>query len=673
MANGQMRGNESSTFSSHGSGELNYSRCTELMVSNQSTRMTLPTKLLQLVEGYPFGDSSGSTDFLSSPPPSSFYRHALHITLTSTAGITDRGSPTEILKKAAGADTGNEDALPMWKGLVTDNGQSIDALVEDSASGLDPSSPIYAADNGLGLSHTNSSGDIAKGSIGRPLSLDALSPSQGPRQRSLPHADAQIVQLGPPISTLQLHPTRTDSWDAFKNSGFGPTLSDELELSPRVDVVTPLQESHSVGGETDADYAAARRLAENGQAYTIDREEVVDIDDLFLPFVHDGQRDPAVTSRWPSFALVRLRAPIPRESGDLEWLLVTTEHRDPPIFLESPPLTLERSSSPTDSAINKSLGFFRRSSSFGGKTSSRRSLFNPSRNARKASASSFALSTLSENGFPTRAKSAESLPSAPLPIKPAATNTSKSQENERGSRATTSQAVPAAIAPGSVKDTAPSEWRYRTEGGAHLIFTYAGSSPSLSGRVLRIRKPTSPMDAHEAAGILWKEKLLPKLISSSLLLGSKAVDLDTEWVKTLLGEAEKARPESRRQGAKSLNDAVTGPVKASIMDDTTAVGNSDTETILSIEIKVRRSVLHTFGAQDLFLSPNGASCPKQNSSLLPRQSRSNRRFPDMSFIVITRMSLLRMLIIRKTCSRERKRGSRRLLKTYGEYGRLQTG
>jgi hypothetical protein len=34
--------------------------------------------------------------------------------------------------------------------------------------------------------------------------------------------------------------------------------------------------------------------------------------------------------------------------------------------------------------------------------------------------------------------------------------------------------------------------------------------------VLRIRKPTSPMDAHEAAGILWKEKLLPKLISSSL-------------------------------------------------------------------------------------------------------------------------------------------------------------
>ncbi|KAK1925792.1 inositol-pentakisphosphate 2-kinase, partial [Papiliotrema laurentii] len=133
--------------------------------------------------------------------------------------------------------------------------------------------------------------------------------------------------------------------------------------------------------------------------------------------------------------------------------------------------------------------------------------------------------------------------------------------------------------------TAPSDWRYRTEGGAHLIFTYAGSSPSFSGRVLRIRKPTSPMDAHEAAGILWKEKLLPKLISSSLLLGSKAVDLDTEWVKTLLGEAEGARPRSRRQGAGSLSDAITGPVKASIMDDTTAVGNSDTETILSIEIK----------------------------------------------------------------------------------------
>ena len=51
----------------------------------------------------------------------------------------------------------------------------------------------------------------------------------------------------------------------------------------------------------------------------------------------------------------------------------------------------------------------------------------------------------------------------------------------------------------SVTDTSPQDWKYISEGGATIVFSYTGDNPLFNGTVLRLRKTADPQsDATQA-------------------------------------------------------------------------------------------------------------------------------------------------------------------------------
>lgn len=114
------------------------------------------------------------------------------------------------------------------------------------------------------------------------------------------------------------------------------------------------------------------------------------------------------------------------------------------------------------------------------------------------------------------------------------------------------------MTPTSITETKPEDWRYVSEGGATIVFSYRGPhNVQFSDHVLRLRKiargslgnallntnteqPDDPM-------IAFQENIISKLVPSDFLPSLAVVLLDEEWLRLLVDLHDSDRPAERRQ------------------------------------------------------------------------------------------------------------------------------
>jgi hypothetical protein len=332
---------------------------------------------MELVEDYPFGESTLSTDHLPLPPPSSFPRHTLHVHLENETKFSQL-VPRNLLVAALQASL--KSSTPLLAKLQShaigqdDDDLDIDHVIQ------------YESQAFLKRSSNNSSSDVP---LATPRSTPAanrltLSASTSGRSiDSMAHPSlTPLLELSEELGTLaSRHPasnamgrnTSSSStapkadWDDFSKLGFGDAPETvtklDLQLSPR-DLPLPLSRTPSA-----IEPIAPTPLALKLKAI---REERIEIDDAFLPFVEDSQLD-KTSSAFNNILLVRLSTNAALELSEqspIEWLLLSVSY-NPPTPIKPMLSTNLRSSSPSkESTMTKkrfSLGGltsgFRRSSS----------------------------------------------------------------------------------------------------------------------------------------------------------------------------------------------------------------------------------------------------------------------------------------------------------------------
>lgn len=116
-----------------------------------------------------------------------------------------------------------------------------------------------------------------------------------------------------------------------------------------------------------------------------------------------------------------------------------------------------------------------------------------------------------------------------------------------------------------ILQTTPRDWKYVSEGGATIVFSYVGPShPDLDGTVLRLRKspiPTeTPLKIHDAETynadadadsddpiIEYQTKCVQRLIPPEHLPWLENVAVHRSWLEELSKFHELTRPEDRRR------------------------------------------------------------------------------------------------------------------------------
>ncbi|WWD05014.1 hypothetical protein V865_003085 [Kwoniella europaea PYCC6329] len=397
-------------------------------IRHQSTKTQLPTRLLEVVQDYPFGEASTTADQPPSAPPSSFPRQTLHITLTSSLPVTGLFDTSEdILSSSLSAKLDENATAPLWsalkavkdldlsKILSTDSVKFLEKVTEPTDIPPTPNpaqmrSPIQVnvtpsgqlTSNGgtfRGRYHSHS-GDLS--SPATIVSSSTTSPNLSTllnvgKDDDSPKSVKKQASLG------VLPKTGGSAWDDFQKSGFGdsPKTAGKLDLAlspgsiskPVVPPASTIQLGANITEEPVAKKRATFNDSKGSKAvYGIAKEEVVEIDDTFIAFVEDAQLDRPSTASWPPFSLVRLNPlvqPLHCEKV-IEWLLITVVHR--PLRIpapehkpqSTPELGLNRPTSPSSSKAGTPRGFkgitesFKRSSSFQSGMNLRRSFFGTS-------------------------------------------------------------------------------------------------------------------------------------------------------------------------------------------------------------------------------------------------------------------------------------------------------
>ncbi|KIM49358.1 hypothetical protein M413DRAFT_438543 [Hebeloma cylindrosporum] len=111
-----------------------------------------------------------------------------------------------------------------------------------------------------------------------------------------------------------------------------------------------------------------------------------------------------------------------------------------------------------------------------------------------------------------------------------------------------------------ILQTKPADWKYVSEGGATIVFSYDGPShPDFDGKVLRLRKstlqkktapvaPTQHADGEpDDPTIEYQTKCIQKLIPSAHLPRLQTVQLDRFWLEELVKLQDGFRPQERKQ------------------------------------------------------------------------------------------------------------------------------
>ncbi|WVQ73248.1 hypothetical protein IAR50_002816 [Cryptococcus sp. DSM 104548] len=356
----------------------------------QSTKQKLPTRMLQLVNDYPFGESSASSEHLPLPPPSSSRRRTLHVVLKSSLPVDKVVSgPEEIIQAALQAAIHSEGSAFQWSALAKDKASPAEIVSEDSLSLFQALAPSEEPLSPVSILDLPSAQEPP---IYRPFQTHSRGHSvlSSHSTFSKPHAEGEES----PDPGL---------WNDFEKVGFNETgggvgdldlnFSAAASAGPSAKPVTsPAQKRKSV----ERPFGKPRKRtfrdsAELAPTFTVVSEAVVNIDDIFMSFFEDAKLDD-VTSSWPPFSLVRLSSPI-GQPEPIEWLLVSIEDNSKPPSEPSEPEVVERPTSPSARSFasgrgsnSKGLRDFassltRRKSTAGGGAgnSSRRSFFGMSK------------------------------------------------------------------------------------------------------------------------------------------------------------------------------------------------------------------------------------------------------------------------------------------------------
>lgn len=111
--------------------------------------------------------------------------------------------------------------------------------------------------------------------------------------------------------------------------------------------------------------------------------------------------------------------------------------------------------------------------------------------------------------------------------------------------------------------TSPDDWKYISEGGATIVFSYRGPPhPAFDGTVLRLRKTShdlergsesrpdsAPLDGEEEPddpSIVFQQKVTSKLIAPDYLPRLESVRVEQRWLEALKAASEKCRPVERQ-------------------------------------------------------------------------------------------------------------------------------
>ena len=176
-----------------------------------------------------------------------------------------------------------------------------------------------------------------------------------------------------------------------------------------------------------------------------------------------------------------------------------------------------------------------------------------------------------------------------------------------------------------VLQTKPVDWKYVSEGGATIVYSYKGPSQSdFNGTVLRLRKapvvifradpvPTTSEEEIDDPTIEFQARCMERLIPPEHLPRLETVWLSRPWLQALVELQDHARPESRRQ-----KDQVDLAKRRGVLATDLVGGNW-----LAVEIKVNFYIY--FGGSSLIvflcLSRSGDSC-------LPRRIFPRKRKPQ---------------------------------------------
>ncbi|OCF57109.1 hypothetical protein L486_05968 [Kwoniella mangroviensis CBS 10435] len=395
----------------------------------QSTKTQLPTRLLDVVQDYPFGEASTTADQPPSPPPSSFPRQTLHVTLTSSLPVTGLfDTPEDILSSSLSAKLDENATAPLWsalkavkdldlsKILSTDSMKFLEKVTEPTDIPPTPNpaqmrSPILVNVTPSGQQPTSNGGTFRgryhshSGDLSSPATIVSSS-TTSPNLSTLLNVgkdDESPKSVKKQASLGVLPKSGGSAWDDFQKSGFGDSSKNagKLDLAfspgsiskPVVPAASTIQLGANITEESVAKKRATFSDSKGSKAvYGIAIEEVVEIDDTFIAFVEDAQLDRPSTASWPPFSLVRLNPlvqPLQCEKV-IEWLLITVVHHPPHIPVpqhkpqSTPELGLNRPTSPSSSKAGTPRGLkgitesFKRSSSFQSGMNLRRSFFGTS-------------------------------------------------------------------------------------------------------------------------------------------------------------------------------------------------------------------------------------------------------------------------------------------------------
>lgn len=678
---------------------------------------------MELVEQYPFGESTLSTDHLPLPPPSSFPRHTLHIELETETKLASI-SPADLLKSALQATASSDTPLlARLQSLATaqeDQKTYVDHVVQLESQAflkrsaltsfaLAPSNPKsnFASTDYLNLPTSTSARSLDKSAHPQLTPLLELSEELGnlagthPKPKTLGQRDAN-----------DLTTVKKADWDDFSKTGFGDAPETvakfDLQLSPR-DLPLPLSPSPSSTGP----------LVPATPVYSLKaiREERIEINDAFLPFVEDSQLDKS-NQLFSSVSLVRLSADAALELSEdspIEWLIISVIYKAP-APLPIPPSTLRSASPSKESTMTRkrfSLGGFtsnfRRSSSMALKVddaAARRSMFGGTGTSKNSSTQG-GLEPLQEGAGGDTTKMAQqvapqvlavgemgellerppiasvgadgkldTVPSNEPPVTPPVqTNAQEDSGNltaetpikEGSPDVTNTNSAISAPDPATTQVEAPAphvdepnfppltttsldaqlnpanpslgssavDWHYIAEGGANLVLGYHGSPETYRNKALRIPKSLIAEGDGDVPdlSILWRDELLPRVLSADHLPDVTPVSLDGPWVADLFKHVHEVRPDFRTEIDPSDFAAANKPVKATLMTDLRTSSSDVSHTILAIEIKVSfLPMKYEIRANDFSL--NGGSFLKPNMSVphLPQRSSLNTR--DTSYISI---------------------------------------
>ena len=104
----------------------------------------------------------------------------------------------------------------------------------------------------------------------------------------------------------------------------------------------------------------------------------------------------------------------------------------------------------------------------------------------------------------------------------------------------------------SVAQSLPEHWKYVSEGGATIVFSYNGpSDPQLDGTVLRLRKSSRSMIEHvqddpDDPMIEFQKECMQRLIPVQHLPRLTSVRVDRPWLDRLAALHDVHRPDDRR-------------------------------------------------------------------------------------------------------------------------------